>query len=760
MSLHPSFLRRPLAAAVTSLFLFPLTAAAADSVCRLDAAAPLTTASPLSIDLPAAGDPAWRVVPAVAPSDGPIGDPVPGSLSVAGAILDRPYYVAGDMITLDVQTGVERARVAVDFSAVDSAYRSGSESVAELGRGLYRVKYRPDSRNVRPAGVYPLTVEVRAGDRAERREIVSVSWLPRGRGRLEAPSGRFLAGASSIPQASQGVPTIAAARFEPAGRDETALNPRAVGTLRLELASASSLRPGEADLEIVEPGRDGHWQVPLAPEPAVCTSTGCRASATVALEHGGVMGGAAGAFQSDLSLRITQGGTASAHVFLPDLDITALPFEHTHRVSGQLSFRFMQRGPDILASVNNPDFPQYASVFQSVADRPISFAKIVLQDECGHHITGTTSEDGSYSLEWTPVGCGEGTLTVWSVVQKGTRNAAVGKWRHGTIDGLSELTTATADYLAYSYTQAFDTADAAKSLGGLDLDVEVPETEAAARAFFLLDRAVTAQGYYRDIPGVGSLPKLNIVYSPGAKPQGAPNDWDGQWATYLSSKHPGMIWIPAEPEYGWNAFAMLHETGHYFHRHYLRDWNYGRLSEPLANAQATAIAGSPWFDKLSSMESIDAQPNFKNGAFQGAAWQMCDGCDEIDHSYGWEQRVFWDLYDGTESALPEPIHTWIPEGAVGTEDFRSIDLFNGGGEPSSTDADDHVLNDVLMNYVGGGPNGDESGDYVDRGIAEVDLVDVLDGLLCRGHATESQIETLVNDAMGFGYDFGGPASCL
>ncbi len=757
MSLHLSFLRRPAAAAVTSLFLFPLTAAAVDSVCRLDTAAPLTAPSSLSIDLPASGDPAGHVVSAVNPPDGPIGDPVPGSLSVSAALLDRPHYRAGDVITLDIQTGVERAQVAVDFSAVDSAYRSGSESVSDLGRGRYRVTYRPDSRNTRLAGVYPLTAEVRADGRAERREIVSVTWLPRGRARLEAPSGRFLAGASRISQASQGVATLSAARFEPAGSDEIGRNPQALGTLRLTLASAAPLRPGEADLEIVEQGRDGHLQVPLAPEPAACTSTGCLASATVALERGGA---AAGAFQSSLSLRLTQGGTASAQVFLPGLDFKTLPFNHTHRVSGQLRFRFMQRFPDILASVNNPDFPQYASVAESVEERPIASARIVLQDECGHYITGSAMSDGTYSFEWTPVGCGQGTLTVWSVVQKGVLSAAVGKWRHGTIDALNELTTATADYIAYSYTQPFDTDDAAKNLGGLDLDVEVPHTNVAAKAFFLLDRAITAQLYYRDIPGVGSLPKLNIIYTPGAKPLGAPADWDGQWATYLSSKHPGMIWIPADPDYGWNSFAMLHETGHYFHRHYLRDWNYGRLSEPLANAQATAIAGSPWFDKISKMESIDAQPNYKNNAFRGAEWQMCNGCNEIDHSYGWEQRVFWDLYDGTEAAIPEPIHTWIPEGGVAAEDFPSIDLFNGGGEPSSTDADDHVINDVLIDYVGGGPNGDESGDYVDRGIDEVDLVDILDGMLCRGHATETQIDTLVNDAMGFGYDFGGPASCL
>jgi len=762
---YPAFFRRLGATAATTitcgLFTLPAAAASGDSLCHFDASAPLATASSLAIDLPAAGDPAWNVVPATVSPDGPIGEPAAGSLSVAAAILDRPHYAAGDVVTLDIQTGVEGARVTVDFSAVDSTYRAGAERVAELGRGRYRAAYRIDPRNVRPAGDYPLTVAVRLGDRVERRpEAVSVTWLPHGPGLLEAPAGRFLATASRIPAAAQSASSpsaITSARFEPASRSQAALNARAAGTLRLDLASPSPLRPGEADLEIVEEGRDGHWQVPLVPGPAVCGSAGCHASATVELERGGA---APGVSRSGLVLRLTQGGAASGSSFLPNLDFTSPPSNHTHRLEGRLRFRFQKRVQDLFASFGNPNYPQYASVLQTVQARGIAFAKIVLQDGCGHNIAGTTAEDGTYALEWTPVNCGQGTLTVWTLVNSGNRNAAVAKWKHGAIGSVSDLTTAAADYALHSYTRAFDTADAAKSLGGLDLDVDVPEYEIAARAFLLLDRAVAGQTYYRDIPGVGSLPKLNVIYSPGKKPADAPSNWDGQWATYLPSKDPGMIWIPAEPEYGWNTFAILHETAHYFHRHYLRNWDYGRLSEPLANAQAATIGNSIWFDKLSTMESIEAQPNFKNGAFQGAAWQFCDGCNVLDYSYGWTQRVFWDLYDGAESAWGgEPIHDWIPEGQAGTETFAPFDFFDGGGGAGSPDADDHVINEVLMDYVGGGPLGTQSGNYVDRGLTNVDLVDILDGLLCRGLATENQIDTLVNDAMGFGYDFGGPASC-
>lgn len=49
--------------------------------------------------------------------------------------------------------------------------------------------------------------------------------------------------------------------------------------------------------------------------------------------------------------------------------------------------------------------------------------------------------------------------------------------------------------------------------------------------------------------------------------------------------------------------------------------------------------------------------------------------------------------------------------------------------------------------------------FVDRGVSGVDLVDLLDGWFCRGHGSQSTVRAVVNDRMGFPYDYAGPSSC-
>jgi len=48
----------------------------------------------------------------------------------------------------------------------------------------------------------------------------------------------------------------------------------------------------------------------------------------------------------------------------------------------------------------------------------------------------------------------------------------------------------------------------------------------------------------------------------------------------------------------------------------------------------------------------------------------------------------------------------------------------------------------------------------DRGLENVDLVDLRDGMICRNQITQEEMEGIVNVAMGFGYDYGvAPGSC-
>lgn len=479
---------------------------------------------------------------------------------------------------------------------------------------------------------------------------------------------------------------------------------------------------------------------------------------------------AAGGTGTTLLTTQTAQSSSSSHAFPTD-EKTAGPLNHTHRIHGKLWVDYKERGPDIVGSIGNDDYPQYADVAVSNDTRALSRMNIVLEDTCGHYIKGATTSTGAFDFEWTPVGCASGTITVWSVTASGP-SAAVGKWVGGAIDDIDELTSDSSDYRAFSHSWSFNIAAAAKAGGGLDVDYHVPSNQDAGKAFFTLLNAVDAKAYFTSIPGVGSLPRLNIEYTPGV----SLDDGDWEYAQYRPSVHPGFIHIPAAPyDYGVSRFAHLHEVAHVFERHYMREGSYGRIGEPLANAYATIIQGSPWFDKNSSFESIDVQANFKNGAMQGAEWSFghesatcteyfsckksCDGdceaecgshpsCDDLIYSYGWTQRVLWDLAD--EDGL-EPLATWIPEG--------ENELHYMGDDFDLTGSED-AFNKVITGYLGGGVYGDEHPLYDDRGLVGVDLIDVLDGFICHG-ASSIMLELIVNEAMDFGYEPPGAAgACI
>jgi hypothetical protein len=438
---------------------------------------------------------------------------------------------------------------------------------------------------------------------------------------------------------------------------------------------------------------------------------------------------------------------------------TALPFPPTHRVAGRVRFRYRGRSPDILSSHNNDDYPQYAGVYEmQIYTRTMRWASVVLQDDCGHYIKGQLDSQGEFRFDWIPVNCERGTITIWSVVHSGNRKAAVGRWVGGNISHVDQLTANTGDYRAFSITRSFSIADATIGSSGLYLDIVVSESDEAAKPFWLLENALDALLYFYQIPGVYLMPKLNVIYSPGLAVE------QGDQAFYSPNKDPGFIYIPAAPtDYGWIGFAVRHEAAHCFHTHYLREHTYGRIGEPLANVHAQAMVGSPWMDKVNVFENLDVQANFTNSAFRledkdGKYWEYCEGC-EWTASYGWVQRILWDLVDGGPGSA-EPLTKYHPFGEEQLFEAGQFDMINGGGGTGqSTNGGDHALNDVLVHYLGGGVYGNENPDYVDRGFPKVDIVDVLDGMICRGHATMEQIDLLVNHAMMFGYVAKGPTAC-
>ena len=58
--------------------------------------------------------------------------------------------------------------------------------------------------------------------------------------------------------------------------------------------------------------------------------------------------------------------------------------------------------------------------------------------------------------------------------------------------------------------------------------------------------------------------------------------------------------------------------------------------------------------------------------------------------------------------------------------------------------------DVMVNCLGEFP---QNPAYVDRGMPGKDLVDVLDGLVCRGHLNQFNGGNLLHITMDYDYDF-------
>ena len=530
-------------------------------------------------------------------------------------------------------------------------------------------------------------------------------------------------------------------------------------TLAVQFTGNQGLEQQDTELEVSQVGTDGHWQIPLQIIDKKCNSNTCTYQAITSLESN-----KSKTFDFDLNMRVVVNGLGSVPFHLPEQRYTIEPFEHSHRIHGTIDLRYVRREPDLVNSENNPDYPQYATVRESVRSATVKNAVVVLQDNCGHYILGATDSRGHYSFEWTPAGCSIGSITVWTVTKKGQRNkVGVGSWRGRPLDDMSDLTDRTQDYLAYSFIHHFfiPNADTDGTVFNFTQDIVIPQSNHASKAFFIYDNMLTALAYFNDINGVLNLPKINVEYTSGLKPESIHfASWDGQSAMYLLAHN--LIHIPSVPpnaDYGWNRFAHLHEASHFFQRHFLRTHTYGKIGEPLANVQALAIMGNSWFDKqFGVFENMDVQANFEDGRFRQADWAFCNtSACMLDYSYGWVQRVLWDLVDPVSEFQSEPLIHYVPEGGTSnTQFFGQFDLVNGGGGHGlSVDPDDHVLNDVLMNYLGGGLLGERSPDYVDRGLPTVDIVDVLDGMRCRGHATLHELERIVNHAMGFDYTVDG-----
>ena len=177
-----------------------------------------------------------------------------------------------------------------------------------------------------------------------------------------------------------------------------------VGDKAIAAGTRQRLRPGHARI-----GSHG-IDVPPPPPGAIIPQTpeDTELTLTVRTPDGGTR-----RITGQRQLSLTLGGSAAPGNAGLDLDITAKPFEHTHHVSGRWRSQFPARL--LINASDSPMWPWKAQYTETPQLRDIAHAVVVLTDECGHYIRRNTSASGTFSFDWTPVGCDLAEITVYAV---------------------------------------------------------------------------------------------------------------------------------------------------------------------------------------------------------------------------------------------------------------------------------------------------------------------------------------------------------
>lgn len=407
----------------------------------------------------------------------------------------------------------------------------------------------------------------------------------------------------------------------------------------------------------------------------------------------------------------------------------------------------------------HPQAPQY-EYSDSDANMGMFPAREVLvrvADGCGLHYDAYTDADGHYSIMF-PSWCGEkdATVTLYSVSAPGAgKQVALGVY---TADPAPQkLTDMVDDPNLYTVVAGevgtFNPENDAKCpgpefcIGGKELDRtfqsyeqgrlfeqgKYSRTGEVARALTMMETTMTAMDYYRQLVDPARLPQINLVLTD--QPLQSADD-----TAFYRSTQSHLIYIP--PKFEWSAFAVVHETGHYFDGWVLvKDGlkNYGRWGEPMANLRAVMILGGSHMVPSNNgwAEDMDVQGNWNEDAEEIQLPDLPESTASGGPSQGWVWRILYDLHDGTG---PEPMDFG----------FGDFDQWDGGGDSSSPLH--HLINGVVMQYL---PQKDGSvhPDYVDRGQPGPDLVDMLDGFACLYGMDHLHLETLLHDVMGYDYDF-------
>jgi len=255
---------------------------------------------------------------------------------------------------------------------------------------------------------------------------------------------------------------------------------------------------------------------------------------------------------------------------------------------------------------------------------------------------------------------------------------------------------------------------------GPDVDIGgwVGTREGSASAFNIFDVFLRGQDFAWEVYGVKPPPLT------------------GQWADGSATVCDALSCFTARDDTIWvvglaadsDAFddpVLAHEFGHYLEAAFSR-----------SDSPGGAHDGSPTDPRLAWGEGY--------GTFAGC--DMLASPIYIDTAAGGASVV--DISDtGLRASSSGNLRQALSEYVVAEGLWT---LGHGGGAAAALGS--AVVFDVLGAYF-------PTSRLVDRGVDGVDLVDFLDGLMCRGQAPEATVRGVIVDRLDFPYDFGGPASC-
>lgn len=711
----------------------------------------------------------------------------PPPFRLDGVTPDRATYSAGDDVVLGVEAQIPGLSLTANFSAMDSGYARGAELVDDLGDGRYRVRYTLSAANLRPTGDYEVRLIARSADQPAGGETLDVvlRYLPLGRGSWRLAGGTYFASnldRDVVVDPALRIDSIATTAAAPVTADAEPrlfapdLEVASTEVLGVALSVPEPTAGQTAWLEIAEPGRSGHTRVPMSLEsPLSCDAGECRYALELPVRRDRSI-----TETIEIRLRmdsppLATGDSSHSEVsdfrWLPVCDddpLTqeplCLPPPDSFEVSGRITY---DRRLLSLSPTPHPDRAPLLGQWRFT--RLVLGAEQVLvrvMDSCGGVTDGYTDSSGEYVIEFTSF-CGDrpATVAAYSITQPVTgRKVALGLHTGATTPtsfgdlqpNPSEYTVIRGEVGTFTPDSAADGRNRLDAFfddddpGPLHADGTLSRTGEVARAFALIGHTLRALSYYDALVSAERLPKLNIVLLDQPLTES-----DDTGVYFPGRAH--MIHVPPKAE--WSQFVIVHETAHYFHRAIGESLtNYGRFSEPMANVTAGMINGTSWMVHFKGYapENMDVQGLFVGNDLKHTTHvpvgtnncTLANPAPNTGQCQGFVWRILWDLHDPGESgadAAPEPADFG----------FGEFDVVNGGG--ASKSPNNHLLNGVVVAW-----NQERRGavmppfghpEYEDRGLPEMDLVDVLDGMACLYGIGELALRELLHEVMGYDYDF-------